>query len=85
MINLGTPVETTILELAEMIRDRLGSNSAVEFIDYESYYGAGFEDTRRRVPDVSRARDVLGWEPTVPLEEGLDRTLEWWERQHPLP
>lgn len=78
VINLGTPRETTIGELAEMIRERLGSDSPIEYVDYASYYGPGFEDTRRRVPDVTRARDVLGWEPTVGLEEGLDRTLEWW-------
>ena len=45
-----------------------------------SYYGPGFEDTRRRVPDVSRARAILDWEPEVSLEDGLARTVEWWQK-----
>jgi UDP-glucose 4-epimerase len=79
IINLGNDRETTILELAEMIRDSLGSQSEIKPTSYESYYGPGFEDTRRRVPDITRARELLGWQPTVALEEGLARTLEWWK------
>jgi UDP-glucose 4-epimerase len=78
VINLGNPVETSILELAERIRDKLESSSRIELMPYESYYGPGFEDTRRRVPDITRARQVLGWSPTVELDEGLDRTVKWW-------
>jgi UDP-glucose 4-epimerase len=81
-INIGNDRETTILELAEMIRDALGSSSDVRPTSYESYYGPGFEDTRRRVPDISRAKELLGWEPTVTLEDGLARTLEWWKAAH---
>ena len=79
VINLGSTHEMTILELAERIRERLGSSSPIEMVDYASYYGPGFEDTRRRVPDVSRPEQVLGWAPTVEFEEGLDRTLAWWQ------
>ncbi|MGH9153107.1 MAG: NAD-dependent epimerase/dehydratase family protein [Acidimicrobiales bacterium] len=82
VVNLGNPRETTILQLAEMIREYVGSTSPVEPTSYESYYGPGFADTRRRVPDVSRARELLGWEPTVSLEEGLGRTYEWWKQTH---
>lgn len=78
VINLGSTHEMTILELAEHIREKLGSSSPIEFVDYASYYGPGFEDTRRRVPDVSRSKELLGWEPTVEFEDGLDRTLAWW-------
>lgn len=81
VVNLGTTRETTIVELATAIRDRLGSSSPVELVGYEAYYGPGFEDTRRRVPDISRAREVLGWEPQVTFEDGLDRTLDWWSRE----
>ncbi len=84
VVNLGNPdTETSIATLAEMIRERLGSDSTVELTDYASYYGPGFEDTRRRVPDITRARELLGWEPTVPLDDGLDRTIEWWLKTHP--
>jgi UDP-glucose 4-epimerase len=80
VVNLGSTRETTVLELAEMIRDYVGSRSAIQFASYESYYGPGFADTRRRVPDVSRARLLFDWEPSVTLEEGLGLTYEWWKR-----
>jgi UDP-glucose 4-epimerase len=81
-INLGATRETTIGELAGMIRDLVGSESPIELADYASYYGPGFEDTRRRVPDITRARDLLGWEPTVTLEDGLQRVVDWWDKTH---
>jgi UDP-glucose 4-epimerase len=81
-INLGSARETTIRELAEMIRSALGSTSELITVPYEDYYGPRFEDTRRRVPSTERARAVLGWEATVPLEEGLQTTLDWWKRTH---
>lgn len=82
VLNLGNPRETTVLELAEMIRSYVGSESPVAPTSYESYYGPGFADTRRRVPDVSRAAQILGWKPTVTLEEGLGRTYDWWKQTY---
>lgn len=82
VFNLGNTRETTIRGLAEMIRDAVGSSSEIVTTDYETYYGPGFEDTRRRVPDVTRARDILNWEPQVSLEDGLARTIEWWQKVH---
>lgn len=82
VINLGATRETSIRELAEMIRDLVGSRSEIRSVSYEAYYGKGFEDTRRRVPDITRARELLGWGPKVPLEEGLGRTLEWWQKTY---
>ena len=79
VINLGTDVETSIKELAGMIIARIGSTSTLKLTPYEEYYGPGFEDTRRRVPDNSRAKELLGWEPTVELSDGLDRVLDWWK------
>lgn len=77
VLNIGGSHEVSILELAARVRTILGSDSPIQFVPYESYYPKGFEDTRRRVPDVSRARDVLGFEASVSLEEGLGRTLVW--------
>lgn len=82
VINLGSTRETSILELAETIRDFVGSSSPTEFLPYEDYYGPGFEDTRRRVPSIRRANEVLGWEPTIQLDDGLARTIEWWKETH---
>jgi UDP-glucose 4-epimerase len=80
VFNLGATRETTIRELAELIRRAVGSRSEIRFTPYENYYGPGFEDTRRRVPDIARAREILDWEPQVELEDGLARTIEWWQK-----
>ena len=79
---IGSSVETSVNELATMIRDAAGSRSAVELQPYETYYGASYEDTPRRVPDISRAGELLGWKPEVMLGDGLARTVEWWRTTH---
>lgn len=80
VINLGTTDEITILQLAETIKDLVDSDSPVQPTSYESYYGPRFEDTRRRVPDISRAHELLGWQPHVRLDDGLARTITWWQK-----
>ena len=77
VFNIGSTRETSVIELAERIRDGLGSPSAITVVPYESYYPKGFQDTRRRVPDVSRAKEILDFEVRVSFENGLARTLEW--------
>jgi nucleoside-diphosphate-sugar epimerase len=71
-INVGNPFETTVLEIAEFIRKLAGSDSEITFTDRP------VDDPSNRCPDLSRARDLLDWEPQVALEEGLARTMEWW-------
>ena len=78
VFNIGGVTETSISELAEMIVAAVGSRSPIQRTPYERVYGARFEDIPRRVPDISRARQALGWEPQVSLEEGLKRTIAWW-------
>jgi UDP-glucose 4-epimerase len=82
VFNLGATRETTIRELADMIKGAVGSDAPIAPTSYESYYGPGFEDTRRRVPDITRAREFLDWEPEVSLEDGMARTIEWWQKTH---
>ena len=77
VFNIGNDAETTILDLAVTIKRLAGSRSEIIFVPYREYYGEGFEDTRRRVPSIDRAKDVLGFVPTVKLEEGLMRTIAW--------
>jgi len=77
VFNIGSNRETTVLELATLIRQLTGSTSEIVHVPYETAYGPSFEEARRRVPDVTRAREVLGFEAQVSLEEGLRRTLEW--------
>ena len=68
-VNLGNPGEFTMRQLAELIVELTGSRSAIE------YHRLPQDDPARRKPDISRARAVLGWEPTVELREGLTRML----------
>ena len=77
--NIGSNRETTILELATLIQQLTSSASGIIHVPYETAYGPAFEETRRRVPDVSRAREVLGFEAQTTLDEGLRRTLEWFQ------
>jgi dTDP-glucose 4,6-dehydratase len=71
-VNIGNPIEFTMLELAEVVCDVVGSNR--DFVFEELPDG----DPTRRQPDISRARDLLGWEPKVELREGLERTHAWY-------
>ncbi len=69
--NLGNPHEVTMIELAETIIRISGSKSRIEHRDLP------VDDPRQRRPDITRARTLLGWEPQVGLEDGLQRTLEY--------
>jgi UDP-glucose 4-epimerase len=82
VFNLGSTEEISIHDLAVKIRGLLGSESEIRLVPYEEYYGPGFEDTKRRVPDVSRAARLLEWSPKVDLDEGLRRTISWWKERH---
>ena len=79
IFNIGSDREVTIAELARRILALTGSSSEIVYVPYTAAYGPDFEETRRRVPDVRRAREILGFEAEVPLEEGLRRTLEWFQ------
>jgi UDP-glucose 4-epimerase len=79
VFNIGSNQETSVNQLAQLIRQLTGPQSEIVHVPYTSVYGHYFEETRRRVPDVSRARDVLGFEAQTALEEGLRRTLEWFQ------
>ncbi len=73
-INLGNPGETTVAELAEKIIALTGSRSEIVRKPLP------VDDPVQRCPDISRARDVLGWQPRVPLELGLERTIAFFDR-----
>jgi len=82
IFNIGNDHETSINDLASLVIEMTGSRSTVRQVSYEERYGKGFEDTKRRVPDVRRAADVLGFRATVELRDGLARTLQWWRQTH---
>ena len=82
IFNVGNDWETTINELAALIIEMTGTRSVIRRVSYEERYGKGFEDTKRRVPDVRRAEEVLGFRASVGLRDGLERTLQWWRQTH---
>ncbi|MDP2661390.1 MAG: NAD-dependent epimerase/dehydratase family protein [Dehalococcoidia bacterium] len=77
VFNIGCNRETTVLELARMVRSATGSSSPIIHVEFSSFFGPNFEDIPRRVPNVEKARRVLGFEAGVPLEEGLQTTVAW--------
>ena len=70
-VNIGSTEEITILDLAQRIIDVVGTSSQVRLVSYEEAFGEGFEDMRRRVPDITAAADLVGWQPTVDLDRIL--------------
>lgn len=72
-VNLGNPVETTILDFARTINEITGNSAGIIF--KEEARGEG--DPQQRQPDISRAKEILGWEPKINLEEGLQRTIPY--------
>ncbi len=73
-VNIGNPVEMTILEFAHTINKITGNKAGVVFVDARSA-----RDPQRRRPDITRAKDLLGWEPKVNLEEGLMKTIDYFK------
>jgi UDP-glucose 4-epimerase len=81
IINVGSDEEVSIKRLAELMIDLCGISSSVAFTPQEAIYGNSYEDIPRRVPDISRMREILGVIPQVSLEEGMRRTVEWFRGQ----
>jgi UDP-glucose 4-epimerase len=85
--NIGTDEEISVADLAERIRIRCQSESPIEFVAYEKIYGSSFEDMRRRVPDLRKIREAVGFRPSISLDQLLDMTIrDTCERQGlPVP
>jgi len=79
IFNIGTDVETTIKELAELMIKVSGAKSRVTFVTEESIYGESYEDIQRRVPKVEKMNRILGVRAETSLEEGLRQTWEWFK------
>lgn len=73
-INLGNPGEFTIRQLAEMVLELTGSKSKLDFRPLPQ------DDPTQRRPDIGRARELLGWQPTIPLRQGLEKTIAYFDR-----
>jgi UDP-glucose 4-epimerase len=78
VVNVGNDrEEVTILDLARRIKARTGSRSEIVLVPYERAYEEGFEDMPRRVPDIGKARALVGYEPRVHLDQILDRVIDY--------
>lgn len=78
--NIGNPEEVSIRNLASLIIEKVGSHSQIEFIPYSKAYGEGFEDMKRRVPDINKISNHLGFQPKHSLESIIDQTIEYFKK-----
>ena len=83
VFNIGNIHEVSILDLAEKIRQKTGSASEIVLVPYDKAYEAGFEDMPRRVPDLTKIRKLIGYEPKITLDGILDRVIESLREQQP--
>jgi UDP-glucose 4-epimerase len=77
VLNIGSTEEVSILELAQRVKEAAGSSSEIVLIPYSEAYGEGFEDMRRRVPDITKISSTLGWRPTATLDQILADVIEY--------
>jgi UDP-glucose 4-epimerase len=80
VVNVGSSQEVAIGELAERVKRLAGSQSPIRFVPYDQAYQPGFEDLRRRVPDIAKAGRLVGYRPQVPLDETLRRVIDFLRR-----
>jgi UDP-glucose 4-epimerase len=80
VFNIGNGQEISIGDLAIRIKHLTGSDSPIVAVPYEQAYEAGFEDMPRRVPEIAKIRDLVGYHPTVELDEILRRVIEYFRQ-----
>lgn len=76
VFNLGADEEISVTDLAKMVREETGSSSELHYVAYEDAYEEGFEDMERRVPDTTRAKELVGFAPTVGLRKIIQLVIE---------
>ena len=81
VINIGNMQEVTMTQLAERVRDLSGSKSVIKHIPYDEAYESGFEDMPRRVPDLSRVKGLIGYEPKHDLDDILVQVIDDFRRK----
>jgi UDP-glucose 4-epimerase len=80
VFNVGNTEEVTIRELAERVKRIAGSGSSVQLVPYDEAYEAGFEDMPRRVPDISKVHNLIGYQPRLTLDEIVCRVVESFQK-----
>jgi len=81
VINIGNKHEITIQKLAERVRELSGSNSVIKLVPYDEAYESGFEDMPRRVPDLTRIKGLIGYEPKYELDEILTQIIDYFRKK----
>ncbi len=81
VFNIGNTQEITIGALAERVRELTGSRSPIRLVPYDEAYEAGFEDMPRRVPDITRIKDLIGFEPRVALDDIVQRVIDYMSQE----
>ena len=80
-VNLGNPGEYTIKQLAEMVCAKIDTNAGIENINFDEKHVYNTKnDPQKRQPDITKAKELLGWEPDIDLDEGLDKTISYFKR-----
>jgi UDP-glucose 4-epimerase len=79
IFNIGDTREIAIIQLAEIIWKLMNGEGKppLHFIPYSTFFGGKYEDVRRRIPDINKAKQILGFEPKMELEEGLTIAIDW--------
>lgn len=77
IFNIGNPEEISMNDLAFLVREKLGSSSEIIHVPYEKAYGPGFEDMKRRVPDISKIKKLTGWKPKTELDKVIGLVASW--------
>jgi UDP-glucose 4-epimerase len=91
IFNIGDTRELTIISLAEIIWKLMKGEGSppLKFVPYSSFFGGKYEDVRRRIPETKKAKEILGFETTVRLEDGLKRAIDWqtglWQSERAAP
>jgi UDP-glucose 4-epimerase len=79
VFNVGNDEEVKIIDLAKRVKELTGSSSPIEFVPYDKAYVRGFEDMMRRVPDLSRIRETIGYQPRVTLSEIIKSVIDYYK------
>ena len=79
VFNIGSEQEISIEDLAKKVINATDSSSEIEYVSYERAYGSGFEDMRKRTPNISKIRNLIGYEPSVDIDGILDRVIDYFK------
>jgi UDP-glucose 4-epimerase len=79
VVNVGNTHEVTIKELAQLVKEMVGSDSDIEYIPYEKAYGPGFEDMKRRCPDINRIKELIEFQPKIDLRGIIQSVIDYYK------